>query len=128
MEKLFTKEGWTVDKRWNSLRAEVFERDMFHAYLSRKASERSDWLKRGSPCVAKFLDPGAGACGGGLTLDHVKCKLMMARKAPDNARHLVTLCAFHHLGQAGGSVWATSHRAVEREYLLSIYGPCEECE
>lgn len=64
-----------------------------------------------------------------MTLDHVKeqppvgtlqVKKREGRgfKAPDDEAHLVTVCWGHHVGAQS---WATSHRAVEREWLTFHY-------
>lgn len=79
------------------------------------------------PCVAPLLDPlGSGPCSGRLTLDHVHRHHggTKGKRAPSDERHLVTLCALHHLGEGdkGGRVWATANRPRLRTYLDAIYG------
>jgi hypothetical protein len=74
---------------------------------------RSEVLDRDGGCVAVIL--GAEGCKGRLTLDHVKDEPRMGRRAPSDARHLVTLCEHHHLGG-----WATSHRSELRAYLREV--------
>lgn len=84
-------------------------------------------------CVAPRLDPDAGVCRNrwgdsviatgrmpvtALTLDHVKDAPMMGKRAPSDVRHLVTLCAGHHLL----SGWATGHRPQLRAYLANRAG------
>ena len=67
-------------------------------------------------CVAPVIDLSQlGKCSGRLTLDHVKDQPRMGRRAPSDERHLVTLCAYHHLE----SGWATSHRPQLRLYLAN---------
>ena len=72
---------------------------------------RIEVLTRDGDCVAALL--GEPDCRGRLTLDHVKDHARMGRRAPSDARHLVTICEHHHLG----SGWATSHRPELRAYL-----------
>lgn len=74
---------------------------------------RSEVLNRDGGCVAVIL--GAEGCRGRLTLDHVKDEPRMGRRAPSDARHLVTLCEHHHLDG-----WATSHRSELRAYLREV--------
>lgn len=65
--------------------------------------------------MAPTVDPNqSGTCSGRLTLDHVKDKPMMGKRAPSDRYHLVTLCEHHHLW----SSWATSNRPGLRDYLL----------
>jgi len=71
---------------------------------------RIEVLTRDGGCVAGLM--GEPDCRGRLTLDHVKDQLRMGRRAPSDARHLVSLCEHHHLDG-----WATSHRDELREYL-----------
>lgn len=47
-----------------------------------------------------------------MTLDHVRDEACMAKRAPSDLAHLVTLCWHHHLDG-----WATSHRPALRAYL-----------
>lgn len=85
-------------------------------------------LERDRGCVAPVLDSSqSGRCSGALTLDHVKCQPMMAKKAPDDEQHLVVVCARHH-GLLGGDSWATSNRPTLRAYLDAIYGKEARCE
>ena len=92
-----------------------------------------DVLNRDKRCVALLVDPDAGPCREGgwtspmrspydmdnLTLDHVQEGYgRMAKRAPSDKRHLVTLCRYHHLN----SPWATSHRPGLREYLDKVNG------
>ena len=67
---------------------------------------------------AKLRQLGAdpGACAGGLQLDHVKAEPRMGKRAPSDARHLVTLCRGHHIDTG----WATAHRPELREYLREV--------
>lgn len=75
---------------------------------------------RANPCIAAWLTPSDWAtCSGRWTLDHVKDEPMMARKAPDDERHLVTLCARHHLELN----WGERNRDIERDYLRRCYPP-----
>lgn len=73
-------------------------------------------LERDAGCVAVALGEHPSTCGGRLTLDHVKDRPMMGRRAPSDERHLVALCEQHHLW----SGWATSHRPELREYLAGV--------
>jgi len=77
----------------------------------------TQWTRSGTPCVARYLDPGTDACAGRITLDHVKDQPMMGKKAPDDADHLVSICWHHHLDG-----WATAHRPLLREYLARYRG------
>lgn len=116
-------------ERWAQLREIVINRDLFRGYMRQPVGVSfRTYTEHGSPCIATFLDPESGPCAGPITLDHVKCFLMMGRKAPDTARHLVSVCRGHHLDTRAGRQWATANRALEREYLESIYGPCTECQ
>lgn len=91
------------------VRQTVFLRDQEQANIRTKTA---------NPCVAAFLLPStSGPCWGPLTLDHVKDRPMMGKRAPSDEQHLVTLCAGHHLE----TDWATSHRPLLRWYLASIY-------
>jgi hypothetical protein len=72
-------------------------------------------------CVAPVLDPGAGPCSGGTTLDHVKSQLRMGVRAPSDEAHLVTLCDGHtERGAKAGHQWNTAHRPLLRRYLASV--------
>lgn len=87
----------------------------------------------GQRCVARRIDPTVSICRNrwgapiissgkqpksALTLDHVKDQPMMGKRAPSDARHLVTLCWEHHINTG----WATSHRPELREYLANRHG------
>lgn len=79
-------------------------------------------------CVAQIVDPlESGHCSGRSTLDHVHRMKggMMGKRAPSDPQHLVSLCAFHHLGEGdkGGRIWALAHKGQLRAYLEAIYGP-----
>ena len=76
-------------------------------------------LRRDGGCVAIRLGGSSMDCEGRDTLDHVKDEPMMGKRAPSDARHLVTLCEAHHLWTG----WATSHRPELREYLRSFDPP-----
>jgi hypothetical protein len=108
----------------------VLSRDMLRAYIRQpETMPLSRWLRMGTPCVARFLDPsGSVPCSGRITLDHVKCQPAIGMKAPDNERHLVSLCVNHHTETHAGFCWATANRELERNYLDEIYGTCHECE
>lgn len=101
----------------------------------------------GQRCVARRLDPDVDVCRNrwgapiissgkmpksALTLDHVKDKPHVGApvvkrtdggkiRAPSDARHLVTICAGHHLL----SGWATGHRQQLRSYLANRHGVAE---
>ena len=69
----------------------------------------------------------AQACGGRLTLDHVRDQPMAGKRAPSDERHLATVCENHHIWTG----WATSHRPELRAYLaavnpLAAFSPEEE--
>jgi hypothetical protein len=79
-----------------------------------------------NPCVAQTLDPlGSGPCSGQMTLDHVHRHAggTKGKRAPSDPEHLVVLCYGHHQESRKGSIWATAHRPLLREYLEAIYGP-----
>jgi hypothetical protein len=69
-------------------------------------------IERDHGCIAVRLGEDPMACRGRLTLDHVKDAPRMGKRAPSDARHLVTLCEEHHLYG-----WATAHRPELRAYL-----------
>jgi len=72
-------------------------------------------LERDRGCVAVTLGEDPADCRGRLTLDHVKDQPRMGKRAPSDARHLATVCEFHHLDG-----WATSHRPELRAYLEGV--------
>lgn len=72
-------------------------------------------LQRDSGCVAVTLGQDPSTCVGRLQLDHVRDEPMMGKRAPSDPRHLVSVCAYHHLGG-----WATSHRPELRAYLREV--------
>lgn len=121
--------GLTQDQ-WATLRMEVVGRDLLQAYKHQPTQTPwATFARVGTPCVARFLDPSeSGPCLGRITLDHVKCHPMIGAKAPDNKRHLVSLCVGHHTETRAGRNWATANREKERDYLEEIYGTCTECE
>jgi len=87
-------------------------------------------LERDAGCVAVRLGASPADCRGRLTLDHVKDQPRMGKRAPSDERHLVSICAAHHLENG----WATSHRPELREYLRTVgnphdahVDPCPEC-
>lgn len=79
-------------------------------------------IRAAGGCVAAFLDDTHGcrnawgsphAPTAFLTLDHVHEKHgMMGKRAPSDARHLVSLCFHAHLNG-----WATSHKDALRWYI-----------
>lgn len=71
--------------------------------------------RRDRGCVAPRLGA-VQPCGGRVTLDHVKDQPRMGKRAPSDARHLVSVCELHHLWTG----WATSHRPELREYLAEV--------
>ena len=73
-------------------------------------------LQRDAGCVAVRLGESPTACGGRLTLDHVKDQPRMGKRAPSDPEHLVALCENHHLWTG----WATSHRPELRAYLREV--------
>jgi hypothetical protein len=115
--------------QWTEIRDKVTSRDLINAYYAQPAGTPWSWVRTASPCVARFLDPfGSGHCSGAITLDHVKCQPAMSQKAPDNERHLVSICRGHHIDTRAGAQWATANRPLLRDYLIKIYGECSECE
>lgn len=86
-------------------------------------------LTRDGGCLAVIIgEQSPATCEGPLQLDHVKdqpkvgdpiVKRGPERKhryrAPSDAAHLVSVCRGHHIGNG----WATSHRALLRDYLRS---------
>ena len=72
-------------------------------------------------CIAPLVDPSqSGKCWGRSTLDHVKEHPRMAKRAPSDTRHLVTLCEGHtENGARAGYQWNTAHRAELREWLAT---------
>lgn len=84
-------------------------------------------LTRDKGCVAVALGASPADCRGRLTLDHVKDQPHVgdplikradrhSYRAPSDERHLVSVCAAHHLENG----WATSHRPALREYLARV--------
>lgn len=122
-------------QEWDDLCRLVYERDLYQAWLrSGQYVSFARWISTGSPCVARFLDPSSGPCRGRITFDHVKDRPKIGdpivkrhtqdRKAPDDARHLQSVCEHHHgLDVVNGAGWATTAAARERsrEYLDSLY-------
>ena len=72
-------------------------------------------LQRDQGCVATQLGEHPSTCAGPLTLDHVKDQPRMGVRAPPDQRHLVVVCAHHHLDG-----WATAHRPDLRNYLRRV--------
>lgn len=81
-------------------------------------------LTRDEGCIAPLVDPSqSGTCWGRLTLDHVKDEPRMAKRAPSDERHLVTVCEGHsEAGARAGYQWNTANRALERMYLAQVNG------
>ena len=73
-------------------------------------------LERDRGCIAVLLGANPADCRPPLTLDHVKDQPRMGLRAPSDRRHLVSICAGHHLDTG----WATSHRPDLRAYLASV--------
>jgi hypothetical protein len=108
-------------------------RDPVTPELREEVMRRDDWR-----CIAPFIEREWGCCAdigrcksrwgeraevieglydrSALTLDHVKDEPRAGKRAPSDRRHLVTVCAFHHLD----SGWATSHRNALRWYLRGV--------
>lgn len=99
----------------HELRRSVIERDARFVLRYRN-------LRVSDPvCVAPLLDPEAGPCSGGTTLDHVKSQLRMGVRAPSDEAHLVTLCDGHtERGAKAGRQWNTTNRPLLRRYLASV--------
>lgn len=116
------------EREWRELRERVMLRDLrFTFHQQHQILSWHTWRTKGSPCVAPVLDPsGSGRCSGRLTLDHVRDHPMMGKKAPDDEKHLVTLCEGHHLELRAGRNWATSHRPLLRDYLTTHYPDMED--
>ena len=74
-------------------------------------------------CMAVPLAPStSGPCWGKLTLDHVKDRPRMGKRAPSTEQNLVSLCEGHtEHGMQAGSQWNTANRPVLRYYLRSMY-------
>ena len=113
-------------QEWENLCRRVFERDLYQAWLRTKQGVSfARWLTIGNPCVASFLDPRSGPCRGEIEFDHVpgRGETTMQRKAPDDERHLQSICSWHHGTSRTGGGWATSEAARERsrDYLASLY-------
>jgi hypothetical protein len=120
---------------WEDLCRRVFERDLYQVWLhGNQTLSFARWLVVGSPCVAPMLDPMSGPCSGRITFDHVKDRPKIGdpivkrhtqdRKAPDDERHLQSVCEHHHgLDVVGGAGWATTEaaREISRAYLASLY-------
>lgn len=122
-------------EEWEDLCRRVYERDLFQAWIhSDRSVSFARWISTGSPCVARFLDPATGPCSGRITFDHVKDRPKVGdpivkrhtqdRKAPDDERHLQSVCEHHHgLDVVGGTGWATTEaaRTLSRSYLARLY-------
>lgn len=121
-------------EQWEELTGLVFKRDQKQAWI------RQDRLRAKMPlsqvpaieaCVARFLDPsGSGICYGRLTFNHCheRGKAAMQKKAPDDEKHLVTVCEGHHgLARVAGFSWATSKDGIEKQqtYLEALYPELE---
>lgn len=90
-------------------------------------SVRDEVLRRDRVCIAFRADP-SHVCRdtwgvphrpddvGKLTLDHVKQDLMMGRRAPSDAAHMVAACCAINVG-----VPSKGLRAIERAYLAELY-------
>lgn len=110
-------------KEWSVLRETVMVRDSYFAFRRQRAIKTwYEWSMKENGCLAPALDSSeSGKCSGRLTLDHVRDQPMMGKKAPDDERHLVTLCESHHLWTQAGRNWATANRPLLREYLEEMY-------
>lgn len=87
-------------------------RRQVHRVTPDERVEYAHVLARDGGCVAPRLDPTLDPCAGPLTRQHVKDG-PGGRRITDR-RHLVILCAHHHLDG-----WATSKAALgqQRDYL-----------
>jgi len=78
---------------------------------------REQVLARDTGCVAPRLGS-ESHCWGRLTLDHIKDRPRMARRAPSDMAHLVTVCEGHsENGARAGRQWNTANRPRLRRYL-----------
>ena len=70
-------------------------------------------------CVAPIIDPEElERCRGRMTLDHIKDEPRLAKRAPSDPAHLVSLCEGHtENGAKAGRQWNTAHRPELRDYL-----------
>ena len=114
---------------WEALTDLVFRRDLYQAWI------RQDRLRTKMPlsqvpakeaCVARFLDVDQlMKCWGSITFNHVheRGKQGMSLKAPDDERHLVSVCEGHHGHLTVGGGWANTKAAIEleRKYLEELY-------
>lgn len=99
-----------------------------------RSKARKPWRRKAEDCVPDWLpgylfarDGGCvparlGApdpCAGRLTIEHVKDKPMMGRRAPSDQRHTVLACLGHNLG------WCltTAAKDAERDYLARVELP-----
>ncbi len=75
-------------------------------------------------CPAALIDVNEwGRCGGRWRIEHVKTEPRMGKRAEPTLLHLMALCQQHtEDGMRAGAVWATAHRAEQREYLLRVNG------
>lgn len=68
-------------------------------------------------------------CDGRTELDHVPCpgRNALQKKAPDNERHLVSACAYHHRGGVVPVATTLVGRDHARGRLLRLEGACTAC-
>lgn len=72
-------------------------------------------------CVAPLVDPECGPCSGKPTIEHVLEQSRMAKRAPSDLAHCVSLCEAHtEPGMKAGRVWNLSHKADLRRYLTQV--------
>jgi len=76
-------------------------------------------LKADGGCVAPQIDPSElGRCWGRITLDHIKAKQRLGKRAEPRSDRLVSLCLGHtETGMKAGHQWNTAHRPELREWI-----------
>lgn len=87
---------------------------------------RAEVFLRDRGCVAPLLGGTVHDCFGRLTLEHVKDKLRMSKRAPSDLAHLVALCEGHtENGRRAGYQWNTAkeNRQRVRAYLERVADP-----
>lgn len=119
------------EAEWQALTELVFKRDLREAWVRQDRLRTKLPLSQVQPkeaCVARFLDPSElGKCWGRITFNHVheRGKQGMQMKAPDDERHLVSLCEGHHGYSTVSGGWANYKTSIEMEraYLEELYAP-----
>ena len=70
-------------------------------------------------CPAVVIDMGQfGLCWGRWTLDHIKRRMRLGKRAESTMNTLISLCEGHtEPGMKAGHVWNTANRPAIRRYL-----------